>query len=60
MARLLATYPHAIWLNPVAEEHWQYTASIMVIKKIMHNKMFPFTLAGLTRGIEALKHQHIN
>ncbi|MCH7695999.1 MAG: VWA domain-containing protein [Proteobacteria bacterium] len=60
MARLLATYPHAIWLNPVAEEHWQYTASIMVIKEIMHNRMFPLTLAGLTRGIEALKHQHIN
>ena len=60
MARLLATYPHAIWLNPVAEEHWQYTASIMVIKEIMHNRMFPLTLAGLTRGIEALKHQQIN
>lgn len=60
MSRLLATYPHAIWLNPVEEEHWQYTASIKMIREIMHNRMFPLTLAGLTRGIEALKHQHIN
>lgn len=60
MSRLLATYPHAIWLNPVEEEHWQYTASIKMIREIMHNRMFPLTLAGLMRGIEALKHQHIN
>lgn len=60
MSRLLATYPHAIWLNPVEEEHWQYTASIKMIREIMHNRMFPLTLAGLMRGIEALKHQHLN
>ena len=55
MKRLLATYPNAIWLNPVSEHHWPYTASISIIQELMSERMFPLTVDGITRGIESLK-----
>jgi hypothetical protein len=56
MGRLLAAYPHAIWLNPVAEQYWDYTASIAMIRHIMQGRMYPLTIDGLNRGMETLKH----
>lgn len=58
MGRLLATYPAAIWLNPVPEQHWQYTASISIIAELMSERMFPLTVNGIDRGIEQLKSAH--
>lgn len=58
MGRLLATYAHAIWLNPVEEQYWENTASIAMIREIIHGRMYPLTIDGLNRGIETLKHSH--
>ncbi|MCC7410175.1 MAG: VWA domain-containing protein [Gammaproteobacteria bacterium] len=55
MERLLGAYPHAIWLNPVPDTHWDHTASIRMLREIMKERMFPLTLDGLERAIEALK-----
>jgi len=55
MGRLLTTYPNAIWLNPEPLEHWEYTPSIGITKKIMNERMFPLTLAGLDQGIGELQ-----
>jgi uncharacterized protein len=55
MNRLLACYPSAIWLNPVPEQHWQYTASISMIRELISERMYPLTVEGITRGIETLK-----
>ncbi|MGE0384897.1 MAG: VWA domain-containing protein [Gammaproteobacteria bacterium] len=55
MSRVLNTYPRAIWLNPVPEDHWDYSDSIRVVRKLMEDRMFPLTLGGLDKGIEALK-----
>ena len=60
MTRLLATYPCAIWLNPVALQHWPYTASISIMKELMSDRMFPLTVDGITRGIEKLKSPHFH
>jgi uncharacterized protein with von Willebrand factor type A (vWA) domain len=59
MGRLLATYPHAVWLNPVAEENWDYVASVRMIRELLGERMFPLTLAGLERGIETLKRPRV-
>lgn len=56
LARLLSNWGHAAWLNPVAVEYWNYTASIAMVRELMGGRMFPLTLAGLTRAIESLKH----
>lgn len=55
MGRLLHTYPSSIWLNPVPEHHWQYTASISMISEIMSGRMYPLTVDGISKAIEQLK-----
>jgi uncharacterized protein with von Willebrand factor type A (vWA) domain len=55
--RLTGTYPHAIWLNPEAEQHWEYTPSIQVTQELLgRDRMFPLTLEGLDRGMRRLGH----
>lgn len=56
LSRLLSAYGHAAWLNPVAEQYWDYTASIAMVRELLSGRMFPLTLAGLARAIESLKH----
>ncbi len=56
MKRILGGYTSAIWLNPIPEAQWDYTASISMMKEIMSQRMFPLTIEGLSRGIAALTH----
>ncbi len=55
VGRLLSTYNHAVWLNPVAEQYWDYTASIAMVRELVGGRMFPLTLDGLGRAIDSLK-----
>jgi uncharacterized protein with von Willebrand factor type A (vWA) domain len=54
LRRLLATYPKAIWLNPVPPAHWGDTRSIGLVRQILEDRMFPLTLDGLDRGMRRL------
>ncbi|TWB40522.1 vWA domain-containing protein [Nitrospirillum pindoramense] len=56
LRRLLDVYRRAIWLNPVSEGHWPYTASIGLIKNLMEGRMYPLTLQGLEAGMRELSH----
>ena len=31
--RIIRTYPHAVWLNPVAQKHWDYSESTTIIRR---------------------------
>jgi uncharacterized protein with von Willebrand factor type A (vWA) domain len=52
--RLLNTYAKAVWLNPEPRERWDFTPSIKLTREIMHDRMYPLTLAGLDEAIRAL------
>jgi uncharacterized protein with von Willebrand factor type A (vWA) domain len=54
MRRLLATYPKAVWLNPVPEKYWSGTQSIGMVRELMEGRMFPLTLDGLDRAMRRL------
>lgn len=54
MQRIRATYDKVIWLNPTLKEHWQYTQSIEMTRKLVDDKMYPLTLAGLDDAISYL------
>jgi uncharacterized protein with von Willebrand factor type A (vWA) domain len=54
MQRVLDIYEHAIWLNPLPEKHWGYTASVKMISELMQGRMYPLTLDGLDRGMREL------
>lgn len=54
MQRLTQTYPHAVWLNPVPENQWDYTHSIRMVRQLMGGRMFPLTLEGLDAAMREL------
>jgi uncharacterized protein len=54
LRRLLATYPKAVWLNPVPERYWEGTLSTAMIRELMEGRMFPLTLDGLDRAMRRL------
>jgi uncharacterized protein with von Willebrand factor type A (vWA) domain len=54
LARLGAAFPRLAWLNPVPEVHWAHTHSIGLIGRLMGERMYPLTLAGLDGAMRAL------
>jgi len=58
MARMMAIFPYAIWLNPQPEEYWGHIPSIGMVKELMSERMFPLTIDGLERAMKALKKAH--
>lgn len=52
--RVFEVYPHAVWLNPVSENHWDYTPSIDLIQRLSRNRMFPLTIQGLDSAMREL------
>jgi len=53
--RLLDQYPCSVWLNPKAENVWQYTQSIQMTQELMDDRMYPLTIEGLESAIKELK-----
>jgi uncharacterized protein with von Willebrand factor type A (vWA) domain len=54
MQRITRTYPHAVWLNPVPENQWDYTHSIRMLRQLMAGRMYPLTLTGLDEAMREL------
>jgi uncharacterized protein with von Willebrand factor type A (vWA) domain len=55
LQRLLDSYPNIVWLNPVPEANWSYSESTTIIRNLFGNRMFPFTMGGLSDAIKELK-----
>jgi len=54
MQRITRTYPHAVWLNPVPENQWDYTHSIRMVRQLLAGRMYPLTLEGLDLAMREL------
>jgi uncharacterized protein with von Willebrand factor type A (vWA) domain len=54
--RVCRTWEHVVWLNPVAERHWDYTPSTELIRQIISDRMFPLTLGGIDKAMRELSH----
>lgn len=52
--RMTGVYPAAVWLNPVPENQWGYTASIRMVRDLMADRMYPLTLTGLEDAMRTL------
>ena len=52
--RVTAVYSHCVWLNPIAEAHWDWTPSIAIVRRLMGGRMFPLTLEGLDAAMREL------
>ena len=54
LERVTRTYPHAVWLNPVPQEQWEFTHSIRMVKQLFAGRMYPLTLEGLDQAMREL------
>ena len=54
LQRVTQIYQHVVWLNPVSEQHWDYTPSVDMIRQLVSDRMYPLTLAGLDSGMREL------
>jgi uncharacterized protein with von Willebrand factor type A (vWA) domain len=54
LERVFATYPHAVWLNPVPQAHWDVTPSTRTIRQLIGGRMFALTLEGLDGAMREL------
>src|SRR5438270_8383106 len=54
LERVIRTYPHAVWLNPVAQRHWDYSESTTIIRRLFSERMFPITIEGLEGAMKEL------
>jgi uncharacterized protein with von Willebrand factor type A (vWA) domain len=52
--RLLAHYPKAVWINPIAEQRWHYSQSTKLIRNILEERMFGLTLEGIDAAMQRL------
>ena len=54
MQRMTATYPAAVWLNPMPEQHWAYSQSARLIEQLMQGRMYSLSLDGLENAMRTL------
>ena len=52
--RFKDTYERIVWLNPSPIDSWGYTSSIQLSNKLVDNKMYPLTIAGLEDAMKYL------
>lgn len=52
--RITDHFHRCVWLNPVPENQWRYTASIGLMRQLMTERMFPMTLGGLEQATRTL------
>jgi hypothetical protein len=54
LQRLIKAYPKFVWINPQPKGRWPHTASTLMIREMMEERMYPLTLSGLDDAIDAL------
>jgi uncharacterized protein with von Willebrand factor type A (vWA) domain len=55
LRRFLATFPDAVWLNPVPFQRWMQTPSIRMTYQLLDGRMFPLTIDGLEAAMKLLR-----
>ena len=55
LARLRDTWRRSAWLNPQPEAWWEGYQSIQIVRRLLEDRMYPLTLAGLDGAIRALR-----
>ncbi|MHB0951670.1 MAG: vWA domain-containing protein [Allorhizobium sp.] len=54
--RITGHFRRCLWLNPLKQDHWGYTASVGLIQRLMAGSMYPLTLGGLEDAARELSH----
>ena len=54
LERAKSQWPRNLWINPIPEEHWDYSQSTRIISSIFENRMVPLSMKGLESGMKLL------
>ncbi len=54
MQRMLDTFEKVIWINPTPQDTWEYSTSVSLIQKLVEDRMYPLTIAGIEEGMNIL------
>ena len=54
LQRIVHTWPKSVWLNPEPKASWAYRQSTAIIGKIVQDRMYPVTMAGLEGAMRSL------
>lgn len=55
LSRVTAQWPNHLWINPMAQGHWQHSQSVGMIQQIFGpQNMVPMTLGGIEQGMKEL------
>ncbi|MBO9498404.1 MAG: VWA domain-containing protein [Novosphingobium sp.] len=54
LQRMVAGWPSAVWLNPVAERYWNYSQSTKMVRDLLDDRMYPLTIEGLDDAMREL------
>lgn len=55
LSRLFGHFQRVAWLNPEPERTWEYTRSTQIVQSALGPRMYPLTLEGLGRAVDALR-----
>lgn len=55
LRRLVDAYPSSAWLNPERPADWGYIPSIGLVRGLLQDRMYPLTVEGLERAVQALR-----
>jgi len=55
LGRIFGHFRKVIWWNPEPARGWEYTRSTQLVLQALGPRMFPLTLDGVARGIDALR-----
>ena len=59
LGRLKDHFKNIVWINPMAEYSWDYYESTAMLRAFTGDRMFPFTLDGLTRTMKCLRNNKL-
>lgn len=48
------TFEKVVWINPLAQQNWEYTQSVSICRSLCEDKMYPLTVKGLEEGMKYL------
>ena len=52
--RLTEHFNNMAWLNPVPDDHWDYSSSVCILRDLFEDRMYPLTLKGLENAMGEL------
>ena len=58
LKKIKSNFYKTVWLNPVHEDHWDYTSTISMISGLMEQKMYPLTISGISDAVAHLSRRH--